>query len=53
VNVTSTARGHGTLRTAGHAVGEAQLVKVGEAGAGPHTPEPAPIHDGESQLRQR
>jgi hypothetical protein len=30
-------RGPGTLRRAGHAVGEAQLVKVGEAGAGPDT----------------
>lgn len=28
MNVTSTARGHGTLRTAGHAVGEAQLVAL-------------------------
>jgi hypothetical protein len=45
VNVTSTARRHGTLRTAGHAVGEAQLVKVGEAGCGSGYSRAPPIHD--------
>jgi hypothetical protein len=39
------------LRTAGHAVGEAQIVKVGEADAGPDTAL-APIHDGESQVAE-
>jgi hypothetical protein len=37
VNVTSTAGDLEPCAGQGHAVGEAQLVKVGEAGAGPDT----------------